>query len=464
MISLSKEGLIHRLPIVVLLLFSTAPHGASAQDRPVASCPETVGIPGGTNPEDRTIHRCRLDNEPRLVSPVAAVPSPFYARQTSAALTVVVDSDGRVNRRLTRYLLGGEDDDFQQMLLDRVRKWEFEAGTVNGSPVRYGFRLEVQMGIRRDTVPEQLRWHYIRGGQQDSLVGSWVPVPSDPAHTGQEFTSAAVRVTRVLREMQVLTPQHLQPYCLLLDQQVSSHTRSEVLLALYGDDLMSPTQLDVSPDCERDVTARRYRVASPLRTGGGRTVIRASGDFLQNWPPGLDRRWWRAWTAYCVVPDAEDADHGTTCEITPVRSGERVADHMDRYLAPPEPAEGSPVAFSVEVTTGSAFRTDTLHGAVPRILNSESQSRDAPHLFFRFGDLREEARNGGWFFLRLRLDRDIEGVDPVLRIMHMGRTTEWRLKRQNPREFDLSLNYSPAFSDETEFALYFDTTGGPSRR
>jgi hypothetical protein len=80
----------------------SVPAEARAPDPP--ACPPTVVIPGGSSPEDQTIHRCNLDVQPALLSSVEDLPGPTYRGQAHGTLTLVVDPDGRINAHLTRYL------------------------------------------------------------------------------------------------------------------------------------------------------------------------------------------------------------------------------------------------------------------------------------------------------------------------------------------------------------------------
>lgn len=344
-------------PAVAAAVLTLAAPPIAGQSAGGVECPPEVVIPGFSDPEDRTISRCKLDNVPGIVSTVADLPGPRYERQAHADLTVVVGPDGRVDSDLTRYLSFGVDTVFQRQMLEGLRRATFEVGRIGDAAVRYGFVLSVQTNLRADTVPERLSWRYVLGTPNDSLVGTWVPAPSEGPVTTDLFTSAARAVTRVLRDMQVLLPGLGHAYCILIDEPFSD-VRDSVREALpYGGHL-------VSPGCEKEVRHRRYRLETPLRTGGGRTVVHASGDFLSSWPPGLDGRWWRTWEAYCVT--LREAPSGTQCDVSPIFSGDAVEDGWTRDLFDAPPSDG-PVAVALLVTTEGAHGLDTLRASIPDV-------------------------------------------------------------------------------------------------
>jgi hypothetical protein len=396
---MSPEG--SRLPRLIAAfaaaLFSL-PAEAQVPHPPV--CPPTVVIPGGSNPEDQTIHRCSLDAQPALLSSVEDLPAPTYRRQAHGTLTLVVDPDGRVNAHLTRYLTRSADEDFHDRLLQALRGLEFEVGTVDGAPARAGHELVVQTGLRSDTSPERLTWRYVPGELADSLVGTWVRAEPDPPLSTDQVSSIAQSVTRYLMELGVLIPEQGQPYCIRFEGDDRETVEAAIRQELRG----------APPGCAFDVNARRFRVDAPVQTGGGRSVVAASGDFLPHWPPGLEGRWWRAWTANCVQPGAGDEGHGTRCEVSPVPTGDGSIDWQTRgpFPGPPDPL--APVQLMVVVANSGAFRTDTIRASVAAVPSLEERALFRPDARQCRGratwGAETDRPTGGEFVMWLRLPVD----------------------------------------------------------
>lgn len=353
-------------PVLALCVIVAAGPGGAQSVEP-ARCPELIVIPGLSNPEDRVPHRCNLDGPSALLSTLEAVPVPMYYPEVQGRISVVIDVDGRADADFTRPLTGSLDSHFHRQLMEAVKGFRYQPGTVDGSPARFGFDLAVRTGRRADTIPQRLEWRYVSGIIEDSLVGAWEEIEAEPPLTPDQLAMVGRELTRTLREMQVLIPDHGRSYCLLLDGGPQPNLERAVREAFQeGAGHWSGGILSL-PGCEIDVEFRRFRIEAPVRSGGGRTVVRASGDFLHNWPPGLDGQWWRAWTARCVVPDAPEEWDGTRCDVGPVYSGDATIDGWARAILPEPSNPDAPVSVSVEVTTVGAFRTDTLVASIPEI-------------------------------------------------------------------------------------------------
>jgi hypothetical protein len=349
--------------IVAFSAFPSIPVQAQSLDAEV--CPAFATVPGASDPDERPIHRCNLDNAPTLVSSLEGLPTPMYERSVGATLSLIIDPDGRVNEDLTGYLSISVDPLFHRKLLEALRELEYEVGKENGEAVRYGHGLSISTGTRADTISERLSWRYVSGVFEDSLIGTWEVTAPEPRLSIDQTATIARSVTHTLREMQVLLPGR-QSYCILFDGIGGETVREAVRASLY-DDMSHMGPRPGPPGCESDVTHLRYRIGGPQRAGGGRTVVQASGDVLSSWPPGFDGRWWRAWTAECVVPDVAGSSYGTQCTVNPVRSWDPLVDARSRPLLEAPEHEDGPVEFAVEVTTSGAFRTDTIRSSIPNV-------------------------------------------------------------------------------------------------
>ena len=456
-------GLFGRLlaSVAAVLLLHSPIHAQRSPD-----CPEQIGIPGGSNAEDRTIHRCNLDNSPVLQSSVKDLPTPMYARDAHSLMTIVVDSSGTVNPALTRYWSISADSQFYRRMLATVKQFVYERGVQDGKAVRYGQQLAVRTDTRRDSIPQRLSWRYVHGVVDDSLVGTWVGSTEALALSADLVTSAAVAVTRTLKAMQVLQPSRNIGYCIItaepFDQAAADGAVREMNRGVPHGAFLQTS------GCDGDVSTRRYRLADPLRTGGGRMVLRASGDLLSRWPPGLDARWWPAWQAYCAVPEtSEDAD-AAQCDVQPVRSGDPVVDGHADPIVEPALSFDVPIGIAAEITTSAAFRTDTVRASIARVpslherpfLNDRDAELPLPDIGFRLTDIREEARRGDHVLFRIHVDRAIPGLVVYARVRGPDRSSSWQLYRHSDREFDFTVRFDPVLADDTEFWIYLVTVQG----
>jgi hypothetical protein len=325
-------------------------------------CPGHVTIMGGSNPSDQTKYRCKLDNNPALLTGVEMLAAPVYARQVESSITVVVDSSGRVIPRLTRFLSRDSADHFHANAMRTITGFRYGVGLLKGDPTRYGFALHIRTGMRADTVPQALVWRYVRGSVDDSLVGTWRPVVPEPPLTRSATVHVARSITHKLREMDVLASHAARPYCVIADGPHAESVRKAVHDELHGSAMAD--QLAITRgSCASDITRRRYRIGSPVRTGGGRIVVNVSGDVLRRWPLDLNGRMHATWQAYCVAPAADPVG----CEITPVKTGDSAVDAVARSMFPSDEDPTGPISLAMEVTTRGAYRIDTVRAVIDEI-------------------------------------------------------------------------------------------------
>jgi hypothetical protein len=281
----------------------------------------------------------------------------MYAQRVSSNLSVVVNVDGRIDEEFTRYwLLSGGDSEFHRRFIEALRTAHFDVGTRGSTPTRYGFRLSVDTRARTDSIPQRLTWRYVRGVVEDSLIGEWQRTEPEPPHTAAEAIEVVRQVTRRLRHMQVLMP--TQQYCLVADSIGARDAVVQELNTNANRHSRMFLRLPRGP-CETDMSLRRYRVEQPIRTGGGRTVVRASGDLLRRWPPGLDGRQWLAWEADCVVPEAGPLVGRTQCNVMPIYTGDPGLEGWGPRMFN-DTAHYAPLQIAVEVTTDGSYWTDTI--------------------------------------------------------------------------------------------------------
>lgn len=446
------------IPIGVVALILLAVGGASAQTQFTGECPRLVLIPGGSSEEDRTPHRCNLDNEPALTSSVDGLPTPMYARRVSAELSVVVNPDGRIDPELTRYALGGgEDSHFYDRLMESIGSLRFGVGRIDGAPVRYGNWLVVSAETRPDSIPSTLSWRYVRGAREDSIVGEWLEVEPEPPLTRDEKASVFRAVTRVLERDGVLDTS--RSYCILFD--ASEADRDSLRAAIWEDfypEFRSFGRPAPPRECERDVSMRRYVLTAPIRTGGGRTVVRASGDVLRSWPPGFDGRWRRGWRAYCVVPDAPEEWDGSKCRVSAIYTGNRTVDGGEELFSEPPP-DDAPLEFALLARTVGSLQTDTLRSSTDSVLRLEERAIvvDDEALCTAGMTYRADAvwPGGG--------ERIVFVTRPGTSSMS-GRVELVSVLRPE-QDSDLSIWCDPARTDDPPFALFtLSRVGEPLRR
>ena len=348
--------------------------GAADLAAQTEACPEFVQIPGGSNPEDQTRHRCTFALQPDLSGHAAALPSPRFDRLGRLSVQVVIDPDGQVDPGLTRFRSLSSDRDFADRFLRALHQVRLAESEVSGLSERFAFTLVVETEMRSDTVPERLVWEYRRGALNDTLAGSWVPTEPPPPYTPEEERELLRRVTGRLAEMQVLTANRTWEYCLVLPTP-DSVTRREVRAML-------PPRLATIPgwatppddDCVLDVRRRRLIFSEPIRTGEGRTVVPVSGDHLERWPPGFDGRYFSSWSAYCALLDSGSSHVG--CRIQPDYSAFQapapagIQGPVRRRSPEPvhsRPALEGPTQLQLRIHGGGLFLVDTLRAPVHEI-------------------------------------------------------------------------------------------------
>jgi hypothetical protein len=73
---------------------------------------------------------------------------------------MIVNADSAVGPGLTRAWTRMGDTIFHRRTLETLRAWRFEPGIRQGVPVRSGFYLHIDSGIRDDTIPSRLERGY----------------------------------------------------------------------------------------------------------------------------------------------------------------------------------------------------------------------------------------------------------------------------------------------------------------
>jgi hypothetical protein len=389
--------------------------GASDLRAQTEACPEFVQIPGGSNPEDQTRHRCTFALQPDLSRHAAALPSPRFERLGRLSVQVVIDPDGQVDPGLTRLWSRSGDRDFADRFLRALHQVRLAESEVSGLSERFAFTLVVETEVRSDTLPERLVWAYRRGTLSDTLAGSWVPTDPPPPYTPEEERDLLSRVTGRLAEMQVLTANRTWEYCLVLPTP-DSVTRREVRAMLPPGRGMAPGWgSPPGDDCVLDVGRRRLIFSEPIRTGEGRTVVPVSGDHLEHWPPGFDGRYFSNWSAYCALLDT-DSPH-VDCRIHPDHSGFQapaptgIQGPVRQRRPQPvhsSPALAGPTQLKLRVHGGDLFLTDTLRAPVHEITRVDDLALFDPGLGDCTGpwgrSARAEGEPEGYWLLRIELD------------------------------------------------------------
>lgn len=329
-------------------------------------CPEWVIPPGGSNPEDWAPHRCALKVQPDLGGHLATLPAPRFRPRAGVRVTVFILEDGSVDPEFTRMLTRSGDRDFADRFLESLRRIHLSRKELGDVSSRFGFDLVVETERRSDSIPEELRWEYRKGTLSDTLHGWWVPAPPEPEYSSREQAAVLRRVTDQLIAMRVVTPEHNWGYCLLVEDgdPASTEAVQDRLRRNHG---WSFTQVD---DCYLDVRTRRLIFEKPLRTGHGRTVVRVSGDHLENWPPGFDGRFFPSWTAYCSLLDG--GNDTVDCQVNKVQTD---VPELDRSRHPEvvgsrKPAVG-PLRVELLIHGADLYLTDTIVGETDRVFRVE---------------------------------------------------------------------------------------------
>ena len=336
-------------------------------------CRVWAGIPGFSSSSDSSYSRCALDRSPVLL-PGAPMPTPpLVSLKVDGRLAVIVNADGTVDSRLTRMWESEGDNEFDRRALETIARWRFEPGSRRGTPVRSGFNLEFVTTTRNDTLPARLKWTYRRGQNTDTLTGTWVHEAPLPPFAPERLDSLYLALLRRLVRMQVVFPRPGQSYCLVLS---SGDSAAQARLSRLAHAILSPgAGPPASYGCERTPGTRRIVLPRVYRTENGRAVLRPSGDYLGNWPPGFDGRAWTAWRSRCVATVPAQGSVWIGCWVEPDVSSEEYAEYWrNRWRPasnpPAERSDGDSIAVRVIVTTRGAYQMDTLHAvlhAVPQL-------------------------------------------------------------------------------------------------
>jgi hypothetical protein len=349
-----------------LLIFGCmlfGPLGLSAQS---VECPEWVTPPGGSNREDRAPHRCNLQIQPDISGHLTSLPAPRFQRQGGVRVTVFILDDGSVDPEFTRPLTSSGDWDFADRFLQSLRRIRLSEAELGGVATRFGFELVVETEMRSDSIPEELRWEYRKGASRDTILGRWFPTLPEPPYSSEGRAAVLGRVTEQLIAMRIVTPERRWDYCVLVPDGDSASV--EAVRGRIRRTGHWPSQQ--AEDCHLEVRSRRLILSNPVRTGQGRTIVTASGDHLESWPPGFDGRFFPSWTAYCALLDR--GSDVVDCSISPVYTG--VSD-LDRFRHPEPVRSGRsptwPVQLQLFVHGADLYLTDTIQGKAEQIPRAE---------------------------------------------------------------------------------------------
>ena len=328
--------------------------------------------PGASNfPEDASYGRCALDRRPRLRNP-PVMPTPRIGTTADGLFLVVVNADGAVDRDLTRAYLVGADSEFHRRALEFIGRWRFEPGIRSARAVRSAFRLHLTSDRRYDIHPSRLEWRYVNGRDEDTLAGTWMLEPPVPPLAKEQVDSIYTALLRHLVRMQVVVPSATKPYCIvLLSDDLAEQARAIRLASRAVPALTTPGAL-APAGCAGTPGTVRLSLPRLFRTEGGRVVLNPSGEYLANWPPGLDGRSWRFWKGRCVGELSERGRVAMFCDIAPeYTDDEMTALSTERKRPRTWPAteytQGDSVRVAVLITTGGAYLTDTLRTVVNQL-------------------------------------------------------------------------------------------------
>ena len=392
-------------------------------DTPGGRCAVWASIPGGSTwEEDRTYTRCALDTPPKWTGTALRLPQPTWGWSAGGSLTVVVDSTGAVDPRLTRPWTATGDTAFHAALQESVLSWTFQPGIREGRPVRSAFRLEIDSDARVDTVPMRLEWDWVESPGPDTLRGSWVRLPPVPPLSAEERDSVHARVIRTLIDMQVIVPRTQVPYCVIAPH-LSDRDYEGLSRHMYP-----PIDVDVllgaSPrarGCATSVDALRLVIPQVHHTEDGRVVVYPRGDGLQWWPPSFSGYSHRAWRARCVVLLGHPT-RSRQCRVSPLspmdplslRPSPRPAPRYGTPFqdgAPPEAGGGDSIRLAVVAMTRGSYHMDTIFSSAPapRALQDAAvleMGRLCPGNAWR--GYRGRNARAGWL---VKLDLDLERPD-----------------------------------------------------
>lgn len=208
MISAGCNALIARIAIALVLL--GAPSRLSAQDprttrwdsvsTPHGRCRLWGFVPGGSNPGDQGLSVCSLQRRPVPLDGNTYPELEPVSTGVRGTFTVVIDPDGTVDPRFTRYWSYGWTGPRSRAITDSARLiltgWRFSPGMRSDTAVRVALDLELNVPAAPDSQPATLAWRYVQGIATDSLVGTWTlspPLPPFDESAVLDATALAVR-------------------------------------------------------------------------------------------------------------------------------------------------------------------------------------------------------------------------------------------------------------------------------
>lgn len=339
-----------------------------------APCPPSVPIPDVPR-EEWPPDRCTLDRPPTPTQALPGLPTPVHETHLQGHVTVVVETDGSVHEEWTRLDMVSGEEGLHARLLEAIRAWRFQAGELGGRPVRSAFRLEVVTDVRPDTLPAELLWSHETHPVADTLRGSWrvgAPLPfPDPG----EEAGAYAAVFGVLHDLQVIRTSWDSLFCLLpttpdpIDRDdVWARLRSLVQEEVRARGVVHGVHI-AGPGCQRELGPLRVVLGPAYRIEGGRFVVRARGDVLPEWPPGLGKQRWRAWEARCTVGGDSAVGEGDRCTVSPSYGPNSALDQSAADLNPftRRMRRDGPLRMAVMVARSGAFGRDTLLATVEEV-------------------------------------------------------------------------------------------------
>ncbi|MEP6834495.1 MAG: energy transducer TonB [Gemmatimonas sp.] len=336
-------------------------------------------------PQDYSYGLCALDKRPMLIGQPAAPGPPSRSRGISANYQVTVNADGRVDTALTRSRSSNGDMEFGTALVDSLAHWRFQPGVRNGVAVRTTFQLEVRnVKPGEDKIPSHLSWAYKAGTSEDTLIATWIAESPLPAYETSQSDSIYSSVLFRLMAMHVLLPELDRQYCLVFP---SADSVTQARLTQHLSRILRPGEqanvitgrgppYEFAPlGCEKSVSALRVILPRLIRTENGRVVFSPSGDYLPNYPIGVNGRSWKGWGARCVANVKADKSVSADCDIS-IDDPEYPAYAMQSVLAMRRKAAAAEsgaavgkdsIPITAVVTTSLAFQNDTLHAATVNI-------------------------------------------------------------------------------------------------
>lgn len=313
--------------LVAAILTSTVISPTAAQttrdivQTPSGPCRVLAMIPGGSNRGDQGFSLCAVDRRPTLSPNMPLPPAPRFATFGGVRLAILVKEDGTVDSTFTRTWTvsmqgSGMDYEFNNGVMETVRKWRFAPGMRDGKPVRVGINLDVTMKAGPDTTPARLIWTYVAGTEGDTLRGEWEPLPPLPPFAEAVVDSMLFGILDILAKKQVFSgPAY---YCIVAvgGSRDLIPVLGSKLQQLANDSDSIPVVATHVRDCVTVAGTRRLIFSKPYRLDEDRAVFRVEGDVFKNWPPGRESKDWLAWTARCVSA-VTNAQRVATCAVEP---------------------------------------------------------------------------------------------------------------------------------------------------